>query len=70
MNNGGASSLLEGDEIPNLEKLVETLKTHKGSIQMQLYIKKTSVKSLNKIIEIIKGDFAELMMDSYANYFC
>jgi hypothetical protein len=44
--------------------------SYKGSLQMQNYIKKTSVNNLNKIIELIKDDFGRLMTDSYANYFC
>lgn len=31
-NNGGTNASLEDNEIPNQDKLVEALKTHKGSI--------------------------------------
>jgi len=37
---------------------------------MQNFIKKTSVSSLNSIIDRIKEDFGKLMTDSYGNYFC
>lgn len=62
---------MENDvEVPNLGKLVEVLKTHKGSMQMQSFIKRSSFNNLNMIIEEIKGDFGKLMIDQYGNYFC
>jgi hypothetical protein len=65
------SASIENDiEIPNLGKLVEILKTHKGSMQMQSFIKRASFNNLNTIIEEIKSEFGKLMIDQYGNYFC
>jgi hypothetical protein len=68
---GSMSASIENDiEVPNLGKLVEILKTHKGSMQMQNFIKRASFNNLNTIIEEIKNDFGKLMIDQYGNYFC
>lgn len=37
---------------------------------MQEFLKKSSVSTINMIIERIKNDFGKLMADSYGNYFC
>ena len=71
LSNGNINASQEVDqEIPSRDKIVELLKTHKGSLHMQNYIKKASMANLNVIIESIKDDFGKLMTDSYANYFC
>ena len=57
-------------EVPFVGNLVSTLKTHKGSMHMQSFIKRASMNNLNVIIEEIKNSFGDLMTDSYGNYFC
>lgn len=48
-------------DIPHFEDIIEFLKTQKGSRQMQDYIKKAPINSINLIIEQIKEDFGKLM---------
>ena len=42
-------------------KIVETVKTHKGSCAFQKFLEKVSINTLNMIIEEIKDDFGSLM---------
>lgn len=51
-------------------KIVEIAKSHKGSLQLQNILKRTSVSNIGVIIEECKHSFGDLMMDSYGNYFC
>lgn len=56
--------------IPHFEDIISHIKTQKGSRQMQDFLKKASINQVSLIIEKIKGEFGDLMKDSYGNYFC
>ena len=57
-------------DIPHFADMADYLCTQKGSRMLQEYLKKAPINSINLIIENIKDNFARLMCDSYANYFC
>ena len=56
-------------EIPHKGELVKVLKTHKGSMSLQNFIKKATNKNLTDIINEISNKLPELITDMYANYF-
>ena len=45
------------------------LKTHKGSMALQGFIRKATLNNLNIIIDEIKSKLPELITNQYANYF-
>ena len=46
------------------------MKTHKGSINMQNFMKRANPALIDKIIDEIQEDIAFLLTDNYGNYFC
>ncbi|MCQ2816798.1 MAG: hypothetical protein MJ252_05980 [archaeon] len=51
-------------------KIVEILKTHKGSKLFQTYLKNTQSEIINYILKEISPSLVDLMKHSYANYSC
>jgi hypothetical protein len=51
-------------------KIFNVLMTQNGSRVLQKVLKKTKFEIISKMFEEISGKFSDLMMDSYANYFC
>ena len=50
--------------------LISIIKTHKGSRIFQNYLKNTHSDIIHQIFLEINSNLSELMIDSYANYFC
>lgn len=65
-----SSKTEEAGQGVDLTRIIDTLKTHKGSVQLQSTVAKGSYNLNNAIINEIKDNFGELMCDQYANYFC
>jgi hypothetical protein len=51
------------DDYPYKNKLLEALKTHKGSINLQTFMRKASISSIELIIDEINEGFGSLMID-------
>lgn len=54
----------------DLSRILETLKTHKGSVALQNTVNRGSYNMNSAIINEVKDSFGELMCDQYGNYFC
>ena len=57
-------------DYPFQGKILPNVKTHKGSLQMQNFVKKAPMNIIEMIIDEINQEFWQLLTDSYGNYFC
>jgi hypothetical protein len=68
----------KGDDFCDLQELLDSInidlweyaKTQKGSRNLQKLLNKIQPESLDEILEKLKNNFPELMIDNYGNYFC
>ena len=56
-------------DIPYKGDLSRMLRTHRGSMSLQNFIKKASNSNLTSIIDEIRESLPDLIIDMYANYF-
>jgi hypothetical protein len=68
----------KGDDFENLDKLIESLngslwdyaKTQRGSRNLQKLLNDIQPSEIDKVLEICKNNFYDLMTNVYGNYFC
>ena len=68
----------KGDDFDSLDALIESLngtmwdyaKTQRGSRNLQKLINEIQPSEIDKILEICKNNFYDLMTNVYGNYFC
>lgn len=68
----------KGEEFENLDALLESLtmplwdysKTQKGSRNLQKLLNDISPSEIDKILDVCKNNFNDLMTNVYGNYFC
>jgi hypothetical protein len=68
----------KGEEFADLQELISSInmplweyaKTQRGSRSLQKLLNKIEPGGLDKILEKLKFNFPELMVDTYGNYFC
>jgi hypothetical protein len=50
-------------------KLIHFIKNHKGSRFLQKFLDRISPEDIDHLLKLIGGNFKEIMMDNYGNYF-
>jgi len=68
----------KGEDFADLHELMKSIniplwdyaKTQRGSRNLQKLLNKIEPSGLDEILEFLKNNFPELMVDTYGNYFC